>query len=89
MDRRNFIKNTAIAGSAVTLGLSNKVMGQGLVNEELPLWYGFNLQEKFVHKPDEWLPIATEWGANNDPLYESDFEMIKELGVNYVRRLMS
>lgn len=33
----------------------------------LQLWRGFNLQEKFTHKPDEWMNIAPEWGFRNEP----------------------
>jgi endoglucanase len=55
----------------------------------LPLWRGFNLQEKFTHRPDEWLSIAPEWGARNEPFRESDFALIRELGFNFVRLPMS
>ena len=55
----------------------------------LPPWKGFNLQEKFTHKPDEWMDIAPEWGAKNEPFRESDFAAIRELGFNYVRLPMS
>jgi endoglucanase len=55
----------------------------------LPKWRGFNLLEKFTHKPDEWLNIAPEWGYKNEPFRESDFALIKELGFNYVRLPMS
>jgi endoglucanase len=43
----------------------------------LPRWRGFNLLEKF---------IAT---SRNDPFSEADFEMIKELGFDFVRLPMS
>jgi endoglucanase len=56
---------------------------------KLPRWRGFNLQEKFSHKPDEWLNIAPEWGRSNEPFRESDFEMIAELGFDFVRLPMS
>ncbi|MBI3970446.1 MAG: cellulase family glycosylhydrolase [Chloroflexi bacterium] len=40
---------------------------------KLPLWYGFNLQEKFNN----------DWGARR--FQERDFEWIAELGFNFVR----
>ncbi len=62
---------------------------QDISYNALPLWYGFNLQEKFTHRPDEWLNVAPEWGFNNEPFRESDFELIRELGFNFVRLPMS
>lgn len=63
--------------------------GEDVVYNRLPLWRGFNLQEKFTHKPDEWLSIAPEWGFKNEPFRESDFAAIRELGFNFVRLPMS
>ena len=57
--------------------------------DNLPRWRGFNLQEKFTHKPDEWANLAPEWGFNNEPFRESDFEIIAELGFNFVRLPLS
>jgi endoglucanase len=47
------------------------------------------LQEKFTHKPDEWLIIAPVWGRSNEHFLESDFEMIAELDFDFVRLPMS
>ncbi len=55
----------------------------------LPRWRGFNLQEKFTDKPDEWADVAPEWGRSNEPFLESDFESIAELGFNFARLPMS
>ncbi len=54
-----------------------------------PLWRGFNLQEKFTDRPDEWASLDPEWGHYNEPFRESDFEQIAELGFNFVRLPMS
>jgi len=67
----------------------NNFAGQEAAFKILPIWHGFNLQEKFTHKPDEWLDIAPEWGFNNEPFRESDFALISELGFNFVRLPMS
>jgi len=95
MKRREFIKSTAAAGAATLIGGRSIISkpGTGISEDvsynKLPLWKGFNLQEKFTHKPDEWLDIAPEWGAKNEPFRESDFSAIRELGFNYVRLPMS
>jgi endoglucanase len=52
-------------------------------------WRGFNLQEKFTHRPDEWVHLDPEWGRNNEPFLETDFEQIARLGFNFVRLPMS
>ena len=57
--------------------------------KHLPRWRGFNLQEKFSHTPDEWSSVAPEWGHNNEPFRESDFEWIANWGFNFVRLPMS
>jgi len=92
-NRRNFIKNLGIAAGAVALynvtSCSNKSRVPDITYNTLPLWRGFNLQEKFTHKPDEWMNIAPEWGFRNEPFRESDFAIIKELGFNFVRLPMS
>ena len=95
MDRKQFLKSAAAAG--VFGILSNGIPGVSLDRDSkddvtfnnLPLWRGFNLQEKFTHKPDEWLSIAPEWGFKNEPFRESDFASIRELGFNFVRLPMS
>jgi endoglucanase len=53
------------------------------------IWRGFNLQEKFTDTPAEWANLAPEWGRNNEPFREADFESIAELGFNFVRLPMS
>jgi endoglucanase len=54
-----------------------------------PRWRGFNLQEKFTDRPDEWAATDPEWGRHNDPFLESDFAWIAELGFNFARLPMS
>lgn len=58
-------------------------------HHERPRWRGFNLQEKFTDKPDEWATMDPEWGHNNEPFLESDFELIAEWGFNFIRLPMS
>jgi len=95
MKRREFIKSSAVAGTLIIVNSSllsaKPENGQqnDITYNTLPLWKGFNLQEKFTHKPDEWMDIAPEWGAKNDPFRESDFAAIRELGFNFVRLPMS
>jgi endoglucanase len=92
MERRQFIKSTAAAG---VMGMLNRGIPSvrtspfNVTFNNLPLWRGFNLQEKFTHKPDEWLRVAPEWGFKNEPFRESDFDAIRELGFNFVRLPMS
>ncbi len=75
--------------SRLTSGITDiSFMDEASFNN-LPLWRGFNLQEKFTHKPDEWMSIAPEWGFKNEPFRESDFAVIRELGFNFVRLPMS
>ena len=95
MKRREFLKSSAAAGTLmmVNSSLLSAKPDTGQQNDitynTLPLWKGFNLQEKFTHKPDEWMDIAPEWGAKNEPFRESDFAAIRELGFNFVRLPMS
>jgi endoglucanase len=94
MDRRKFL-GTAITASAASV--FTNVYGKNLEHiaqepisySNIPRWRGFNLQEKFTHKPDEWLDVAPEWGMNNEPFRKSDFEWISEFGFDYVRLPMS
>jgi endoglucanase len=95
MKRRKFLASATAAGvygmvngrfPASTSFLSNE---EDVIYNSLPVWRGFNLQEKFTHKPDEWLSIAPEWGFKNEPFRESDFAIIRELGFNFVRLPMS
>lgn len=94
MERRDFLKITAGA----TVGMSGLFLNSGkainrsdndITYNTLPQWRGFNLLEKFTHKPDEWLSVAPEWGYRNDPFKESDFALISEMGFSYVRLPMS
>lgn len=95
MKRREFLKSSAAAGTLMMVNSSflSAKADNGRQNDitynTLPLWKGFNLQEKFTHKPDEWMDIAPEWGAKNEPFRESDFAAIRDLGFNFVRLPMS
>jgi endoglucanase len=93
--RRQFLKMAGLALSAAALpGVSSCRRTEehavpNITYNTLPRWRGFNLQEKFTHKPDEWMSIAPEWGFRNEPFRESDFALIRELGFNFVRLPMS
>lgn len=95
MNRSDFIKTALAAGTALYIpqiltGCKTKPAAEeDITYNTLPRWRGFNLQEKFTHKPDEWMKVAPEWGFNNEPFRESDFAIIRELGFNYVRLPMS
>ena len=52
-------------------------------------WRGFNLQEKFTDRPDEWATMDPEWGRRNEPFVETDFEWMARWGFNFVRLPMS
>lgn len=97
-DRRKFLKTIGIALGTTSLPWEAEGSGglkylqdyeDDVAYNRLPLWRGFNLQEKFTHKPDEWMNIAPEWGFRNEPFRKSDFALIKEFGFNYVRLPMS
>jgi aryl-phospho-beta-D-glucosidase BglC (GH1 family) len=74
MNRRHFLRTTALSGAAL-------VSSQALTApkfpdaswQHLPRWRGFNLLEKFQR----------DW--NNKPFAESDFDWIAEWGFNFVR----
>ena len=94
MNRRKFIKSTTAIAALSTVGIPLSVKGCLLDKNQvsyskLPQWRGFNLQEKFTHKPDEWLGIAPQWGMSNEPFRKSDFEWIAEFGFDFVRLPMS
>lgn len=57
--------------------------------DNLPRWRGFNLLEKFQNKPDEFSSMAPVWSFYNEPFRESDFQIISDLGFNFVRLPMS
>jgi endoglucanase len=81
--RRQFIKTSAAASllGAAGIGCGQKTeatqTAPDINTSNIPIWRGFNLLEKF---------IVT---SRNDPFSESDFEMIAELGFNFVRLPMS
>ena len=50
---------------------------------DLPRWRGFNLQEKFTDRPDEWAAMDPEWGRSNEPFVETDFEWMAQLGLQF------
>jgi len=83
INRRDFLKTTAAASALSTVGISCGQKREPVREEEdisassIPRWRGFNLLEKF---------IVT---SMNDPFKESDFEMIAELGFDFVRLPMS
>lgn len=78
INRRRFIKTTAAAAVLGAAGISCK--RQTATHSDaasIPAWRGFNLLEKFI-------------AANhNDPFREEDFEMLADLGFNFVRLPMS
>lgn len=57
--------------------------------DNLPRWRGFNLLEKFQHQPDGFSQNAPVWSFYNEPFREEDFQMIADLGFNFVRLPMS
>jgi endoglucanase len=96
MHRRQFLKtstNAAVGGLAAAVGpgalVKTLLAVPETVRPPLPRWRGFNLVEKLSHTPDEWATAGPEWGRNNDPFRESDFQWIAELGFNFVRLPMS
>jgi endoglucanase len=81
--RRQFIETLALTSAASALA------GCGTSAVTSQRWRGFNLQEKFTDRPDEWASMDPEWGHSNEPFVESDFERIARLGFNFVRLPMS
>jgi endoglucanase len=79
IDRRRFIKTTAAFAALGALGIDcqRKTDTEDVTAGSIPRWRGFNLLEKF---------IVT---SSNDPFRESDFEMMAELGFDFVRLPMS
>ncbi len=78
IDRRQFIKTTAGLTVLGSVALQCKSKVEPDINaSSLPRWRGFNLLEKFIAD------------VSNDPFKESDFEMIAELGLDFVRLPMS
>ncbi len=91
MKRRTFLEAAAAgllfsaSGSALKAETADHAAGADVTFNKLPRWRGFNLLEKFTHKPDEWQKVAPFWGYNNEPFRESDFEWIREFGFDFVR----
>ena len=84
LNRRDFIKTSVAASVLGAVGISCEQQKKQQVNivedinaSNIPRWRGFNLLEKF---------IATRM---NDPFRESDFEMMAEMGFDFVRLPMS
>lgn len=87
LNRRQFVKTAATASILGVTGFGCGRKPESKEKEEtadedihagnIPRWRGFNLLEKFI-------------AANhNDPFKESDFELIAELGFDFVRLPMS
>jgi len=79
--RRDFLTTTSVSALSRLLA-APRVAG-------LPRWRGFNLQEKFTDRPDEWAAMDPEWGRSNEPFVETDFEWMAQWGFNFVRLPMS
>jgi endoglucanase len=78
IDRRQFIKTTATVAALGAVGFDyRRTIETDVIASSLPRWRGFNLLEKFI------------LSQGNDPFKESDFEMIAELGFDFVRLPMS
>ncbi len=85
-ERRKFIKTSAAAAALTLSGTGceqkKKEVQEGSVEEDInasniPRWRGFNLLEKFIET------------RMNAPFRESDFEIMAELGFDFVRLPMS
>ncbi|NMC37944.1 MAG: cellulase family glycosylhydrolase [Bacteroidales bacterium] len=78
IDRRQFVKSAAALAAlgVIGAGCGSKPVPD-ITASSIPRWRGFNLLEKF---------IVT---SSNDPFKESDFEMMAELGFDFVRLPMS
>ena len=81
--RRQFLE-TLTAASAIS---ALECCGNSALH--MPRWRGFNLQEKFTDRPDEWAAVDPEWGHRNEAFLEKDFAWIAKLGFNFVRLPMS
>lgn len=78
IDRRQFIKSTAALAALGVIGAGcGSKPEPDITASSIPRWRGFNLLEKF---------IVT---SSNDPFRESDFELMAELGFDFVRLPMS
>jgi endoglucanase len=78
INRRQFIKTTAAAAVLGAVGIHCKRKELPDIDaRSIPRWRGFNLLEKFIAS------------VSNDPFRESDFELIAELGFDFVRLPMS
>jgi endoglucanase len=93
MERKEFLRSLgtlALMGvSTPALAAFSSVSKEKVSFSHVPRWRGFNLLEKFTHKPGEWMKVAPVWGMSNEPFRKSDFEWIAEFGFDYVRLPMS
>jgi len=77
-NRRQFIRAASALAVLGAIGTQCRQKTEPeIVASALPRWRGFNLLEKFIAS------------NSNDPFKESDFEMIAELGFDFVRLPMS
>jgi endoglucanase len=74
MNRRDFLKITALVGIEVLTGTLRAGEGQSAasLSRKMPRWRGFNLLEKFMM-------------GNNHSFVESDFQWISDWGLDFVR----
>jgi endoglucanase len=81
INRRQFLGTAAKSTAALAMIGNVDVLAQqkpaDINASSLPRWRGFNLLEKFIES------------NSNDPFQESDFEMIREFGFDFVRLPMS
>ena len=82
MTRREAIQYSIAPAAAAVQACRRRVV-------DVSAWRGFNLQEKFTDRPDEWANVAPEWGRSNEPFREQDFEWIANWGFNFVRLPLS
>ncbi len=77
IDRRIFLKNTALTAAAVTLTGSSAIAGNKSlrVKNPLPRWKGFNLLDYFSPSP----------GRNHGGTTEDDLRWMRDWGFDFVR----
>jgi aryl-phospho-beta-D-glucosidase BglC (GH1 family) len=78
IDRRLFIKNTALAATALTIG-ANKAFSvdQSSSRNKLPMWKGFNLLDYFT-------PFQSD-NSQAERTTDDDFKWMADWGFNFVR----
>ena len=81
INRRLFIKNTALAATALTIG-GNAALAAGSapVKNTLPRWKGFNLLDYFSPTPGN---------QNSGSTTEDDFKWMRDWGFDFVRLPMA